>query len=374
MLSVFGTRPEAIKMAPVLQELGRIPDRIESVVCVTAQHRQMLDDVLTLFRIRPDFDLDLMEENQDPSLFAARAVTALAEVLVQASPDLVLVQGDTTTAMAVSLAAFYRQVPIGHIEAGLRTGNRYEPFPEEVNRRLIAVLASYHFAPTQTAADALCREGVCKDSIFVTGNTVIDALLHAVALPACTGPLQILPHAGNEKLILVTAHRRENLGRPLAGICEALRTIVKRNPDVEIVYPVHLNPKVREPVYRILSGLERIHLVEPLNYHQFAELMKRAYLILTDSGGIQEEAPALGKPVLVMRNETERPEGIVAGTSKIVGVEPDAIVRETELLIQDHAAYERMARAINPYGEGKAAERIVAAILQTELAKRGMSS
>jgi UDP-N-acetylglucosamine 2-epimerase (non-hydrolysing) len=388
VLSVFGTRPEAIKMAPVLSEFEGYPDRIESVVCVTAQHREMLDDVLKLFAIRPDFDLGLMEDNQELSSFVAKALTALTEVLVRVRPNLVLVQGDTATAMVVSLAAFYQRMTVGHVEAGLRTGRRYRPFPEEINRRLVATLATYHFAPTQTAADALRSEGIPEDKIFVTGNTVIDALLRTVSKPPSSETIQVLRNHGidlpggdeertqvgwredqapfsrpDRSLILVTAHRRENLGPPLEGICEALREIVLRNTDVEIVYPVHMNPRVREPVYRLLSRHERVHLTEPLNYEQFAHLMNHAHLILTDSGGIQEEAPALGKPVLVLRSETERPEAVNAGTAKVVGVDPAVILKETERLLHDRAAYAQMAKAINPYGDGHAAQRIVSAIL-----------
>ena len=374
-------------MAPVVRELLKHPDRVESVVCVTAQHREMLDQVLGLFAIKPDVDLDLMEDNQSPASLTARAMTAVTEMLRQVCPDLVLVQGDTTTAMVAALAAFYQKIPVGHIEAGLRTRNRYSPFPEEINRHLIGVLATYHFAPTRTAADALRAEGVPEDAIFVTGNTVIDALLWVVQQPPSRETCALLRRLGIEEdgewrlengipfppspfpfpsspLLLVTAHRRENFGRPFENICMALREIVRRNPDVQIIYPVHLNPNVQEPVYRILNDHERIHLLDPLPYEPFAHLMKRAYLILTDSGGIQEEAPALGKPVLVMRRETERPEAVEAGTVKVVGTDSEQIIAETERLLYDADEYRRMAHAVSPYGDGHAAERIVSIILE----------
>jgi UDP-N-acetylglucosamine 2-epimerase (non-hydrolysing) len=386
VLTVFGTRPEAIKMAPVIRELHKrsrvdtlnVPrsnvQRVTVKICVTAQHRQMLDQVLELFAIKPDIDLDLMEDNQSPASLTARAMTALTEVLEQVRPDLVLVQGDTTTAMVAALAAFYQKIPVGHIEAGLRTRNRYSPFPEEINRHLIGVLATYHFAPTRTAADALRAEGVPEDAIFITGNTVIDALLWIVSQPPSQETCALLDRLLNAERkirnpqseirnILVTAHRRENFGQPLENICIALREIVRRNPDVQVVYPVHMNPNVREPVYRILNGHERLHLIEPLPYEPFAHLMKHAYLVLTDSGGIQEEAPALGKPVLVMRRETERPEAVEAGTVKIVGTDSERIIAETERLLYDADEYRRMAHAVSPYGDGHAAERIVAALL-----------
>jgi len=388
ILTIFGTRPEGIKMAPVVRELEKNSDRVELVVCVTAQHRHMLDQVLNIFHIRPDIDLDLMENDQSPASLTARAMTALTEVLERVRPDLVLVQGDTTTAMVAALAAFYQKIPVGHIEAGLRTHNRYSPFPEEINRHLIGVLATYHFAPTRTAAQALRAEGIPDKNIFVTGNTVIDALLWVVRQPPSQQALGLFERLGlssgaglrvsdsglnstdnlrpatcNSKLILVTAHRRENFGQPFENICCALREIVQRNPDVQIVYPVHMNPNVCEPVQRILSGHERVHLIEPLSYEPFVHLMKHAYLILTDSGGIQEEAPALGKPVLVMRRETERPEAVEAGTVKIIGTDTDHIIAETERFLYDRTEYNQMAHAVSPYGDGHAAERIVDIIL-----------
>ena len=377
-------------MAPVVKELQKYPDRVHLLVCVTAQHRQMLDQVLSHFCIQPDVDLALMRENQDPASLSARAVTALTKTLRQTRPGLVLVQGDTTTAMVGALAAFYQKIPVGHVEAGLRTQNRYSPFPEEMNRRLIGALATYHFAPTATAAEALRAEGVAPGSTFVTGNTVIDALHWTVARPASSETQALFqrlnlsapspsgetgrppgespsPEGLNEtdqsRLILVTAHRRENFGPPLENICTALREVVKRNSDVQLVYPVHMNPNVREPVHRMLGGQQRVHLIGPLPYEPFVHLMNRAYLLLTDSGGLQEEAPALGKPVLVLRRETERPEAVEAGTVKVVGTDADAILTETERLLHNRAEYERMAHAVSPYGDGHAAQRIVGAIL-----------
>jgi len=388
VLSVFGTRPEAIKMAPVVRELQRHSDRIESLVCVTAQHREMLDQVLRLFVIRPDIDLDLMKDNQSPATLTSRAMTGLTRVLEQTQPHLVLVQGDTTTAMVAALAGFYHKIPVGHVEAGLRTRNRYSPFPEEINRHLIGVLATYHFAPTRTAAEALGAEGIPEPAVFITGNTVIDALLWAVEQSPSDETLTLLERLGiargrdgpgknemggdttlpsalpSSSLILVTAHRRENFGQPLESICTALREIVRRNPYVQVAYSVHMNPNVREPVFRILNGHERIHLLDPLPYEPFAHLMKHAYVILTDSGGIQEEAPALGKPVLVLRRETERPEAVEAGTVKVVGTDSERIVAATERLLSDAGEYRRMAHAVSPYGDGHAAERIVGIVLE----------
>jgi UDP-N-acetylglucosamine 2-epimerase len=362
VLSVFGTRPEAVKMAPVVRELAARPG-VRSVVCVTAQHREMLDQVLDTFAIRPDYDLGLMRERQDLAQLAAGALTALSPVLDEVRPDAVLVQGDTTTALAAALAAFYRRVPVGHVEAGLRTGDRYSPFPEEINRRVVGVVATWHFAPTERAARALRAEGVDPGDIFVTGNTVVDALLAVVrerpeAAPAIPGL------NGRERLVLVTAHRRENFGAPLEGICAALRTLVERHEDLRIVYPVHLNPAVQEPVRRLLADHPRIALLPPLDYAPFAHLIRRADLILTDSGGIQEEAPAFGTPVLVLRRDTERPEAIEAGTARLVGTDPAAIVAEAGRLLDDPAAYAAMARAGNPFGDGTAARRIVDILLE----------
>jgi len=361
-LPIFGTRPEAIKMAPVVKELKKhSPKEIETFVCVTGQHRQILDSVLSWFDIKPDFDLDLMEKNQSLCSLTSKAISSLAHVINQIKPDICIVQGDTTTAMVAALASFYEKVPVAHVEAGLRTGDRYSPFPEEINRRLASVLATYNFAPTQTAVENLLSEGVPEESIFLTGNTVIDALLMTIKrkwIMDLGFPLN------GEKLVLVTAHRRENFGDPLKNICKALVQIASRNPEVKIVYPVHPNPNVRSVAYSILSNQERIHTVEPLEYQALIHLMNRSHLVLTDSGGLQEEAPALGKPVLIMRNETERQEGVEAGVAKVIGTESENIVRETELLLNDREEYSRMSRAVNPYGDGRASERIVRIILE----------
>ena len=351
-------------MAPVVRELEKHPNRIASRVCVTAQHREMLDQVLGVFDIEPDIDLDLMQSGQTLPELTARVILGVSRVLEQEQPDCVLVQGDTTTVMATALAAFYQQIPVGHVEAGLRTRDRYSPFPEEMNRRIADALTTFYFAPTQTAADALRREGVADDDIYVTGNTVIDALLWTVHQPEPPEIANLLATLDGRRLILVTAHRRENFGAPFEQICLGLREVARRNPDIAIVYPVHLNPNVQYPVYRILSGEERICLLDPLPYVSFAHLMKRADIVLTDSGGIQEEAPALGKPVLVMRRETERPEAIEAGTAKLVGPDAEAIVRETERLLYNEGVYRQMANAISPYGDGHAAGRIVQVLLQ----------
>jgi UDP-N-acetylglucosamine 2-epimerase (non-hydrolysing) len=364
VLSVIGTRPEAIKMAPVVKALQRRADCIESRVCVTAQHRQMLDQVLDLFDINPDYDLDLMRDNQSLAEVTAAVVTRLERVVQTERPDWLLVQGDTTTVMAASLLAFYHRIPVGHVEAGLRTGDRYHPFPEEVNRRIASVVASLHFAPTEWARANLLREGIAAENILVTGNTVIDALQMVVEKPydVSTGALAGLPW--QRRLVLVTAHRRENFGRPLERICEALTTIARRYPDdVQIVYPVHLNPNVHEAVHRLLAGVANISLLPPLDYLPLVHLMKRCCLVLTDSGGIQEEAPGLGKPVLVLREKTERPEGVEAGTVRLVGTQTRRIVEETCRLLDDPIAYQAMAMAVNPYGDGKAAGRIVDALL-----------
>ena len=363
IMVIFGTRPGAIKMAPVVKELEKHPNKIESIVCVTGQHRQMLDQVLRLFEIKPDIDLGLMKKNQTLSFLTASAITSLTNVITQVKPNLVLVQGDTTTAMVGSLASFYQKIPVGHVEAGLRTHNRYSPFPEEINRCLISVLASYNFAPTQTAVSALLAEGFSRETIFLTGNTVIDALLMTVKKKH---QLYLDFPLNSDRLILVTAHRRENFGQPLQNICVALKEIAQRNPEVEIIYPVHLNSNVQEPVYRILSNQERIHLIDPLDYGTFVHLMNCSYLVLTDSGGIQEEAPVLGKPVLVMRSETERSEAVTAGTVKVIGTEIETIIANTELLLYNSEEYNKMSQSISPYGDGHAAEKIVEIILNDE--------
>jgi len=370
VLSVFGTRPEAIKMAPVVKELEKSPGLFRSLVCVTAQHRHMLDQVLNLFEIRPDYDLDIMSPGQDLFDITCAVLKGLKPVLERERPDLVLVHGDTSTALGACLAAFYCRVRVGHVEAGLRTHDLSSPFPEEMNRRVAGVLAELHFTPTQASRANLLREGVSDGAITVTGNTVIDALC------AISGRLAGDPRlaAGcardfafldpRKRLLLVTGHRRENFGHGFEQICQALAQIARRNPRVEILYPVHLNPNVQEPVRRILGGggLDNVHLVEPLDYLPFVYLLERSYLILTDSGGIQEEAPSLGKPVLVMRETTERPEAVAAGTVKLVGTDTRVITGETELLLNDQAAYRAMSLAHNPYGDGRAAARIVAAL------------
>ncbi|MBN1920595.1 MAG: UDP-N-acetylglucosamine 2-epimerase (non-hydrolyzing) [Anaerolineae bacterium] len=366
VLSIFGTRPEAIKMAPVVRELEKHNKEVISRVCVTAQHREMLDQVLDLFRISPDYDLDVMRTAQPLSELTARIITDVDPVIETEKPDWVLVQGDTTTVMAASLVAFYHQVKVGHVEAGLRTGDKWQPFPEEINRRVAGVVADLHFAPTETAKSNLLREGVIPSSIRVTGNPVIDAL-NIVAQRAYDmqgGPLAGIPW--DKRVILVTAHRRENFGEPLEKICTALRGIAYRySDDVHLVYPVHLNPSVQEPVYRMLSGIPNVTLLQPLDYLPLVQVMKRCYLVLTDSGGIQEEAPGLGKPVLVLRETTERPEAVEAGTVELVGVDPTRIVNSVANLLDDSGSYARMAQAVNPYGDGKAAERIVSALLET---------
>ena len=373
VLTVFGTRPEAIKLAPILVELNKHP-AIQSRICVTAQHREMLDQVLRLFAITPDIDLDLMRAGQTLAEITARVVIGIDAVLQKEEPDIVLVQGDTTTVMAAALAAFYRGIPVGHVEAGLRSGDISSPFPEEMNRRVATLVCGLHFAPTEAAKRVLIQEGVPEDRVFLTGNPVIDALQMTVNKPMPLAAAELLRQAGLDgganaggkalNMILVTAHRRENFGDRFESLCRGLKSLVERNPDVVIIYPVHLNPNVQKPVMRILAGKERIILINPAEYDVLAHLMKAAYIVLTDSGGIQEEAPSLGKPVLVMRTETERPEGIAAGTAKLVGPFEDRIVAETETLLRDAVAYEKMAKAINPYGDGHAAEKIVAIVLK----------
>lgn len=367
VLVVFGTRPEAIKMAPVIKKMQE-EGSFYIKVCVTAQHRQMLDQVLTLFDISPDFDLNIMKDNQNLFELTAEILLKIRKVIEAIKPDIVLVQGDATTTFISSLAAFYRKVKIGHIEAGLRTGNKYSPFPEEINRKVVTALADLHFAPTERARQNLMEEGIPKETIFVTGNTAIDALLRTIKKiqekKNSNGICENIEFKNSNKIILVTAHRRESFGKGFHNICSALAEIAENNPDVEIVYPVHLNPNVQEPARKFLMGKERIHLIEPLDYVSFVNLMNKAYLILTDSGGIQEEAPSLGKPVLVLRQVTERVEAIEAGTAKLVGTRPERIVSETELLLRDRAKYERMVKTTNPYGDGKASERIVEILLK----------
>jgi UDP-N-acetylglucosamine 2-epimerase (non-hydrolysing) len=360
VLSIVGTRPEAIKMAPVILALQARPDRFESRVCATAQHRQMLDQVLGLFNIRPHHDLNLMRTDQSLAQITASVFTGIDKVLREEKADWVLVQGDTTTAMATALTAYYHKIKVGHVEAGLRTHDKYAPFPEEINRRVAGVVADGHFAPTEQARQNLLQEGVPPQIISVTGNTVVDALLLATAWPydMHKGPLAALPK--DRRWVLVTAHRRENFGAPLEQICEALRELAARFPtDIQIIYPVHLNPNVQQPVRRLLGEVANISLLPPLDYLPLVNVLKRCALVLTDSGGLQEEAPALGKPVLVMREVTERPEGIAAGTARLVGTDPIKIFKEATLLLEQPLEYEKMARATNPYGEGHSAERIV---------------
>ncbi|MGE5377733.1 MAG: non-hydrolyzing UDP-N-acetylglucosamine 2-epimerase [Bacteroidota bacterium] len=366
ILSVFGTRPEAVKMAPVVRQLKDTPG-IESRVCVTAQHRQMLDQVLKLFEIVPEYDLDLMRDNQTLAQVSASIFTHLDPVLADFQPDWVLAVGDTTTVVTTSQLAYYRRIKFGHVEAGLRTHNKWHPFPEEINRRLATTLADLHFAPTQWSRQNLLHENVPDEAIVVTGNPVIDALAYVSRQEEPRQIRDLVHQLGigtDRRLILVTAHRRENFGVPMENICRALRELASR-PDLEIVYPVHLNPNVQEPVHRLLQDVAHITLLSPLDYLPLVHLMKRATLILTDSGGIQEEAPSFGIPVLVLRETTERPEGIQAGTLKLVGTDPDHILKEATRLLDDPSAYAVMARAGNPYGDGHAAERIVDALLRT---------
>jgi UDP-N-acetylglucosamine 2-epimerase (non-hydrolysing) len=363
ILTVFGTRPEAIKMAPVIKELERYPDEIQSVVCVTAQHREMLDQVLSIFDVRPDYDLDIMLPDQTLSQLTANILTRLDQVLARERPDWLLVQGDTTTVMVASLVAYYHCVQVGHVEAGLRTGDKFQPFPEEINRRIADVVSDLYFAPTQTNRHNLLQEGVSESDILVTGNTVIDALQSVVARARRRVQEEWEPCLNGQRLLLVTAHRRENFGPPLQDICHALARIAQEHfSDVHILYPVHLNPNVQEPVHAILGKVPNITLTQPLDYETFVGLMDRAYLILTDSGGLQEEAPGLGKPVLVLREVTERQEAVVAGTVKLVGTSCQRIVEEAAALLENHVAYERMAQAVNPYGDGRAGQRIVATL------------
>lgn len=361
VLTVFGTRPEAIKLAPVVLELKK-HSRIKSFVCVSAQHRQMLDQVLKMFEITPDFDLNIMGKNQTIEQVISKIILSVGTVLDKVKPDIVLLQGDTTTAFTVGFAAFLRKIKIGHVEAGLRSYDKYRPFPEEINRRLLSHLADFHFAPTKQAENNLKKENIGPRSIFVTGNTVIDALL-VIAGRTYSFPKGCLPKIdGSKKIIVVTAHRRESFGKPMKNICSALNRITQMLPEAEIIYPVHPNPNVRKVVSAMLKKNKRIHLIEPLSYEPFVQLLKKAYIILTDSGGIQEEAPALHKPVLVMREKTERPEGIACGCARLVGMDPDEIVKQTVRLFRDKKVFLKMSRARNPYGDGKASVRIAAAL------------
>ena len=367
VLSIFGTRPEAIKMAPVVLGLNNT-DGFDSRVCVTAQHRQMLDQVLELFDIRPDHDLDIMQTGQDLFDITARSLLGLRDVLRKERPDLVLVQGDTTTAFTAALAAFYEHIPVGHIEAGLRTGNLQAPFPEEANRALVGRIAAYHFPPTESARQNLLAEGIPEDRIWVTGNTVIDALLmvrEKVEKYPTDHWQETYGHAlyqrisdNTRKMILITGHRRENFGQGFIDLCNAIRDLATRHPDWDLIYPVHLNPNVQKPVYEILDGHENIHLIEPQDYAPFVWLMDRSDLILTDSGGVQEEGPSLGKPILVMRELTERPEAVAAGTVRLVGTHTQSIIEGVEGVLLNDPIYQRMSTATNPYGDGKAVSRI----------------
>lgn len=376
---VFGTRPEAIKMAPLVKEFQKHPDKFKTIVCVTGQHRQMLDQVLEIFEIQPDFDLNIMKQGQDLYDVTARVLTGMRDVLKETHPDVVLVHGDTTTSTAAAIAAFYQQIPVGHVEAGLRTHNIYSPWPEEMNRQITGRIAEYDFAPTPLSRSNLLAEGVNEDKITVTGNTVIDALYMVVNKIKNNKELDkdletVLKDAGydvnrladGKKLVLITGHRRENFGDGFISMCKSIKKLTEKYPDVDFVYPMHLNPNVRKPIHEVfgenLAGLGNMFFIEPLEYLSFVYLMEKSTIVLTDSGGIQEEAPGLGKPVLVMRDTTERPEALEAGTVKLVGTDYDKIVNEVSALLDDPTHYEKMSKAVNPYGDGKACERIVSAL------------
>lgn len=381
IMLVFGTRPEAIKMAPLVKEFQKHPESFETVVCVTGQHREMLDQVLEIFGITPDYDLNIMKQGQDLYDVTSRVLTGMRDILKESKPDVVLVHGDTTTSTSAALASFYQQIPVGHVEAGLRTHNIYSPWPEEMNRQLTGRIATYHFAPTPLSRENLLRENVTESSISVTGNTVIDALYMVVgkiksddgmagrldgellAAGYDTGRLR-----NGRKLVLITGHRRENFGEGFVSMCRAIKTLTEKFTDVDFVYPMHLNPNVRKPIHEVfgedLSACGNIFFIEPLEYLSFVYLMEKSYIVLTDSGGIQEEAPGLGKPVLVMRDTTERPEALKAGTVKLVGSDYNKIISEVSSLIEDESAYEKMSRAVNPYGDGMACERIVRELIK----------
>ena len=377
MMLVFGTRPEAIKMSPLVKEFQKYPEKFETIVCVTGQHREMLDQVLRIFDIQPDYDLNIMKQGQDLYDVTARVLTGMREVLKETQPDIVLVHGDTTTSTAAALAAFYQQIPVGHVEAGLRTHNIYSPWPEEMNRQITGRIATYHFAPTSLSKDNLLQEGVSEERIIVTGNTVIDALYMVVEKIKNDGILsceleKVLKASGYDigrlsdgrKLVLITGHRRENFGDGFISMCKAIKSLSEKYPEVDFVYPMHLNPNVRKPIYEVFGESQRANLffIEPLEYLSFVYLMEKAAIVLTDSGGIQEEAPGLGKPVLVMRDTTERPEALAAGTVKLVGTNYDKIVNEVSGLLDSQEYYEKMSKAVNPYGDGKACSRIVKAL------------
>ena len=377
MMLVFGTRPEAIKMSPLVKEFQKYPEKFETIVCVTGQHREMLDQVLRIFDIQPDYDLNIMKQGQDLYDVTARVLTGMRDVLKETRPDIVLVHGDTTTSTAAALAAFYQQIPVGHIEAGLRTHNIYSPWPEEVNRQITGRIATYHFAPTSLSKDNLLQEGISGEQIIVTGNTVIDALYMVVEKIKNDGILsceleKVLKASGYDisrlsdgrKLVLITGHRRENFGDGFISMCKAIKSLSEKYPEVDFVYPMHLNPNVRKSIHEVFGESQRANLffIEPLEYLSFVYLMEKSAIVLTDSGGIQEEAPGLGKPVLVMRDTTERPEALEAGTVKLVGTDYDKIVNEVSGLLDSQEYYEKMSKAINPYGDGKACSRIVKAL------------
>lgn len=376
VMTIFGTRPEAVKLAPVIKKLEEYKEDFESIICVTAQHRQMLDQVLELFDIKPHYDLNIMKPNQSLFELTSNVLLNIQPILEKEKPDIILVQGDTTTVFVASLAAFYLKIKIGHVEAGLRTFNKYSPFPEEINRKITTCMADLHFAPTQTSKDNLLKENTEEKDIFITGNTVIDALFLTIEklkndelnntfsekVKGISELINKIDPKSDKKVILLTGHRRENFGQGFENICHGVKEIAN-NTDVEIIYPVHLNPNVREPVMRIIGGIKNIHLIEPLDYEPFVYLMSKSHIILTDSGGVQEEAPSLGKPVLVMRDTTERPEAVIAGTVKLVGTDKDLLVKETNKLLHDKNAYDSMSMAHNPYGDGKASQRIIDALL-----------
>lgn len=379
IMLVFGTRPEAIKMAPLVNEFQKYPEEFQTIVCATGQHRQMLDQVLHLFEISPDYDLDIMKQGQDLYDVTSRVLLGMREALRESQPDVVLVHGDTTTSTAAALASFYQQIPVGHVEAGLRTHNIYSPWPEEMNRQITGRIATYHFAPTELSRKNLLAEGVADEKIFVTGNTVIDALQQVVAKISSSETMrselsQILRTAGydvarltnGKRLVLITGHRRENFGRGFLSMCAAIKSLNEKYPEVDFVYPMHLNPNVRKPIREVFGETSpgNMFFIEPLDYLPFVYLMEKSYLVLTDSGGIQEEAPGLGKPVLVMRDTTERPEALEAGTVKLVGTDFDRISMEVSCLLEDEFYYRRMSHAVNPYGDGRACPRILKALQQ----------
>jgi len=375
IMMVFGTRPEAIKMAPLVKEFQKYPEQFQTIVCVTGQHREMLDQVLNLFEIKPDYDLNIMQKGQDLYDITARVLTGMRDILKEVCPDIVLVHGDTTTSTASALAAFYQQIPVGHVEAGLRTHNIYSPWPEEMNRLITSRIATYNFAPTQLSKQNLIEEGIAENKILVTGNTVIDALYMVIEKIKSDTEMNNQLHStlkklgydverlnGNRKLVLITGHRRENFGDGFISMCSAIKTLSEKYPQVDFVYPMHLNPNVRKPIREVFgneNSISNMFFIEPLEYLPFVYLMEKSDVVLTDSGGIQEEAPGLGKPVLVMRDTTERPEALEAGTVKLVGTDFNKIVSEVSALLDDKAYYEKMSKAQNPYGDGKASERIV---------------